>query len=130
MIRESVKAQASTGLSGTSCAVSDEYPWITGDIPLYEKNLKKVYFDAEQPNITQNQTTLDLSDVFQTETRMNAFLCVNAKNQPSDIAAVIAALQSARFSVTGHFINECEVITEIEEDRITYTFEYRFVKIN
>jgi hypothetical protein len=54
---------------------------------------------------------------------------VDAKNQPGDIANVVANIIAANSSITTTIDNSVEVITEIEDDDITYTFEYNFITI-
>ena len=129
-IRTDLLANVTTQLSGTSVSVSSELPWQSGGVPLYEKNMKKFYIGQENKDITQLHTTLDRTDVFQTETTLNAYITVDAKNEPSDIDAVVASVLNSRNVINGQFINECNVETETDQDRITYTFTYRFQKVN
>lgn len=129
-IRDTLISQATSALASTSVGVSAELPWQSGNQPLHEKNMKTVYFDELNQNITQLHQTLGASDVYQTETTVNALLTVDAKTQPSDIQTVVSALSGVRGIVTNAFISECEVTVETNQDRITYTFEYRFVTVN
>jgi hypothetical protein len=92
--------------------------------------MKHFYLSEASLEITQNQITLDRNDVFQTETQLTAFVSVDAKNQPTDISTVISAVLNSKNSVSDQYIMECNGTTEIVEDRITYQFDYRFVKIN
>jgi len=129
-IRDTLLANVTTSLSGSSGSVSSELPWNSGQRPLYEKNMKHFYLSEASLNISQNQITLDRNDVFQTETQLTAFVSVDAKNQPTDISTVISAVLNSKNSVSDQYIMECNGTTEIVEDRITYQFDYRFVKIN
>lgn len=129
-IRTDLLANVTTQLNGTSVSVSNELPWSSGGVPLYNKNMKKFYLSSENRDITQLHTTLDRSDVFQTETTLTGYITVDAKNEPSDIDAIVASVLNSRNVITGQYINECLVETETEEDRITYTFTYRFLKVN
>ena len=129
-IRTDLLANVTTSLAGTSVSVSTELPWNSGGVPLYEKNMKKFYISKPSQDITQLHTTLDRSDVFTTETTLTGYITVDAKNEPSDIDAVIASVLNSRNAIDGQYINECLVETETDQDRITYTFTYRFQKVN
>lgn len=129
-IRDTILANVTTALSGSSVGVSSELPWNSGDVPLYEKNMKKFYLSAESKLITQNQITLDANDVYQTETTLTGYIAVDAKNEPSDITTIVSAVLNSKNAVANQFILECDASTEIVDDRNTYTFEYRFVTIN
>lgn len=128
-IRTELLANVTDQLNSTSIGVSTELPWESGTQPLYQKNMKKLYIDELNQTITQLHTTLDRNDVFQTETIVNAYLTVDAKNQPSDIDTVVTSLLNSKNAITSQFTNECSVNIETLEDKITYTFEYRFLKV-
>jgi len=125
-----IRTQITTNLASyTAFKVSSELPFDSSGIPLYVKNMKTVYVDDAEENKVQLYRTLDQGEVYQTETIVNAFLCVDAKNQPSDIDAVITAILNARNAITGTQINEAEVVSEIEDDVVTYTFEYNITNL-
>jgi hypothetical protein len=129
VIRNALLANVTTNVATTSIGVSTELPWSQGDTPLYDKNMKKFYLSEESSATTQLFATIDRNDVFQKETSLTGFLTVDAKNQPSDIDTVVAAVINSRLTIADQSVNECAVTTETEDDRITYTFEYRFVTI-
>jgi len=56
-------------------------------------------------------------------------LTVDAKNQPGDISNVVASILSANSVITNTIDNSAGVTTEIENDAITYTFEFNFITI-
>ena len=129
-IRTDLISQITTNISTYSAfKVASELPFDSGGNPLYFKNKKTVYLDKEQENKVQLYRTLDQGDVYNTDTVVNAYLSVDAKNEPSDIQDVIAGILSARSVITNTQINESFVETEIEDDVITYTFEYNITKI-
>ena len=128
-IRDTLLANVTTAISSSSIGVSSELPWASGDVPLYVKNMKKFYLSEESSATTQLFATIDRNDVFQKETSLTAFITVDAKNQPSDIETVVNSVITSRLAIADQSVNECAVATETEEDRITYTFEYRFVTI-
>lgn len=128
-IRDTLLANISTSLSSSSVSTSSELPFISGGIALYEKNMKKLYLDSDQNNRTELFSTLDYNDVFQQEITVNAYLTVDAKNQPADLQTVIDKIIVSRLSVDNAYLRECGVSNEYTEDRITYTFEFRFLTI-
>ena len=130
-IVDDIRTKITTNLTSyTNFSVSSELPFDSNGIPLYAKNMKTVYVDDAEESKVQLYRTLDQGEVYQTETTVNAFLCVDAKNQPSDIDTVIANILGARDAITGTQSNESSVTSEIEDDVITYTFEYNITKIS
>lgn len=127
--RDTLLAQITTNLSSyTGYTVSSELPFESGDTPLYNKNKKTVYVDQQALTVTEFIPTLS-EDVMQTETEINAFLTVDAKNQPSDIDAAISQILAARTVIADAFDSSAEVETEIDADSITYNFTFNFVNI-
>jgi len=130
-IADDIRSKITTNIaSNTAFKVSSELPFDSNGIPLYEKNMKTVYVDDDIESKIQLYRTLDQGEVYQTDTIVNAYLVVDAKNQPSDIETVIASILSARDAITGTQINESSVESEIEDDYITYTFEYNITKLS
>lgn len=129
-IRTDLISQITTNISTYSAfKVASELPFDSGGNPLYFKNKKTVYVDDNEENKIQLYRTLDQGEVYQTEYVVNAFLSVDAKNEPSDIQDVVAGILDARSVITETQINESSVESNIEDDVITYTFEYNITKI-
>ena len=129
-IRDELLTQLNTNLSAhTAYSVSSELPFDSAGIPLHEKNMKTLYVDEDQQEVTQHVPVLNANKIMQTETTVNAYLVTDAKNQPSDIDTVIANVLIARTAITNIIDTNSSVETEIDDDRITYTFEYNFLKI-
>ena len=129
-IRSDLLTQITTNLaSHTNIRVSNELPFDTSGNPLYLQNKKFVYVDEQELNVEQLYRTLDQSDVNTTVTTVNAYLSVDAKNQLSDINTVVANILSARNTITGTIDSASDYETDIEDDVITYTFEYNFTTI-
>jgi hypothetical protein len=129
MYRSTLITQLQTDLAVGNISVSTELPYTAGSDSLNIKNMKTVYVDADNTEITQNQQFLSGSGVDQTETTINAYLSVDAKNPPADLDTRIASIQNAKTSVANVFIRECETTSDIDSDIITYTFEYKFTTI-
>ena len=129
-IRDDLQTQLTTNLSSfTDFSVSSELPFESGGNPLYQKNKRTVYLDKQADSKVQLYRTLDQGDVYQTVSIVPAYLVTDAKNQPSDINSVITAILGAKDAITGTQTNEATYETEIEDDFITYTFEYTFTNV-
>jgi hypothetical protein len=129
-IADNIRTQIGTNIASyTQFKVSQELPFTASGEPLYVKNKKTVYVDDEIESKIQLYRTLDQGEVYQTETTVQAFLSLDAKNQPSNIDDVVSAILSARDIVTGTQINEGEVVSEIEDDVLTYTFEFNITNL-
>jgi hypothetical protein len=129
-VRSDLITQITTNLSGHSnISISQELPFDSGGIPLYEKNLNVVYVDEQDLVVEQLYRTLDQGDVNQTTTTVNAYLSTDAKNQFNDINTVVANLLIARNVVTSVTDSNSDYETEITDDVITYTFEYNFITV-
>lgn len=128
-IRDNLITDITAKLSGhTSFGISSELPYITSDSPLYMKNMRTVYVDELQENVTELYRVLDSSDVVQTESTCTAYLAVDAKNQPTDIQTVVANLLLSKDSISAQ-IKSSEVTTELENDIILYNIEYNFTTV-
>jgi len=129
-IRDELLTQLNTNLAAhTAFSVSSELPFNSAGDALYLKNMKTVYLDEDQLEITQHVPVLNANKIMQTETTVNGYLVTDAKNQPSDIDTVIANVLVARTAISNIIDTNSSVETEIDDDRITYTFEYNFLKI-
>jgi len=110
----------------TQFTVSSELPWSQNGQPLYRKNMKKVYVDRDTLEQTTLFPVLSGSEVFDNAYSCRAFLTVDAKNPPSQLDTAITRILSAKSS-TGviNFDEESDYTQELDEDTITYTFEFR-----
>lgn len=129
-IADTIRDQIVTNLTSfTDFKVSTELPFSASGEPLYEKNKKTVYVDELQEDVVQLYRTLDQQEVVQKEQVVTAFMSTDAKNQPSNIDDVITAIMNARTSVTGTQVSESTNSSDIEDDVITYTFEYNITNL-
>jgi len=129
-IRDTLLANVTTSLVGSNISVSTELPWNSGNVPLFTKNMKVCYIDEQSEDVSTVIETMTVDDnVYQPETALTAYISVDAKNQPGGMTEVISNVLNSRNSVSNVFIRECNMETELTEDRITYTFLYRFLSI-
>ena len=126
-MRDTLLTAITANLTSSSVSVSSELPWIQGETPLYSINMKKFYLGEEEISNTVLFETLDDNKIYETETTMEGFLEVDAKNQLSDIDNVISGILNSKSAIANTTIAESSYTTETENDRITYTFDFRFV---
>jgi hypothetical protein len=114
----------------TQFAVSSELPWEQNGMPLYRKNMKKIYVGPDTLTQSALIPTLDHVNVLENNTVNQVFLSVDAKNNPTQLPQAIAAILSAR-DRTGivNFVTEADYTQETSEDVLTYTFEFRLNSI-
>jgi len=110
----------------TQFAVSTELPWEQNGIPLFRKNMKKIYVDRSVMEESTLIPTLNGDEVFQNDLITEVYLAVDAKNPPSQLDSAITAILACK-STTGvvNFGNESDYTLDKQEDVLTYTFEFR-----
>lgn len=113
--------------------VSEELPWESGDQPLYLKNMKRVYIDkAETIQETLINTLPPGHKVVRTINTLTGYLAVDAKNQPATLDNAIETIVSAKDIPLSNAIvaRECDYVTDINGDVLTFTFSIRYTNIN
>lgn len=125
-MRAELLSYLTTALSSATIKVSQELPWNTAGEPLYLKNMKKMYLDQEQKTQTTLIPTLSGDDVFQNDLTVKGYFAVDAKTLPSGLDSAITTILGAKDN-TGirNFGSESDYTTEIQDDVIIYTVEYR-----
>ena len=110
----------------TQFAVSSELPWEQGGLALYRKNMKKIYVDRDRMEQTTLIPTLNGGEVFQNDLITEVYLSVDAKNPPSQLDSAISKILTTKDS-TGivNFGVESDYTIDLQEDVLTYTFEFR-----
>jgi hypothetical protein len=114
----------------TQFAVSQELPWEQDGLPLYLKNKKKIYVDKEHRTETTMFSVLGGNNILQDDIITNAYLAVDAKNQPTQLDTFITRVLGASTS-TGitNFKFESDYTADKQEDVLIYTFEFRLSTI-
>jgi hypothetical protein len=125
-MRTQLLAYLTQALTG-SIKVSEELPFEQGTVPLYLKNLRRVYLAEPERQQEQLVATLD-TDINQTITRVAGYLTVDAKNRNPDIDSALQVLGQAlnQTTISNSFRKEFDYTTTIQDDTVTYEFEYRF----
>ena len=128
VIRDSLITQLTTNLTGSNVSVSSELPFTSGGEELYNKNMKTLYVDEEQIDQETLYEVLDRNNVALNTSTLNAYVTLDAKTQLSDINSIIANVLSAKSVITNTITSESDYETDMDLDKITYTFEFRFDK--
>ena len=125
-MRAELLTYLSTATTSTTIKTSVELPWNTAGEPLYLKNMKKFYLDEDTVVQTTMFPTLDGSDVIQNDYIVKGYFAVDAKNTPTGLSSSISTILAAK-NKTGLRNHGCEsdYKTEIVDDVIIYTIEYR-----
>jgi hypothetical protein len=110
----------------TQFATSQELPWEQNNQPLFRKNMKKVYIDKTIQEESTLIPTLDNVNVLEDNFICNAYLCVDAKNTPTQLDSVVTNILACK-DRTGivNFTAESDYTIDKTEDVLTYTFEFR-----
>jgi hypothetical protein len=125
-MRAELLAYLSTATSSLAVKTVSELPWNTAGEPLYLKNMKKFYLDQEQVTETTLIPVIYGDDVFQNDLTVTGYFAVDAKNSPSGLDTAITTILNAKDKIgVVNFGNESDYTTEIQDDVIIYTVEYR-----
>ena len=110
----------------TQFAVSQELPWEQNGLPLYRKNMKKIYVDRSTQVENTIINTLDDRNVLTEDSICLAYVSVYAKNPPSQLDNLISNILVCK-DRTGinNFNSESDYTLDKTEDVLTYTFEFR-----
>jgi hypothetical protein len=108
-----------------------ELPWSENDIPLYIKNLKKVYVGQEQVELEPLVTTLNAINIHSEVSSVTVYLACDAKQTPPNLNDVVNAIRDAKDSVVidGVRRRDCLISTEFEGDVLVTELEFRFTKL-
>jgi len=114
----------------TQFGVSMELPWQQNGLPLFRKNLKKIYVDQDYVEQSSLIPTLDHSNILENLQICRAYVAMDAKNPPTQLNQLIANILTCR-DRTGivNFISESDFTQEEIEDVLTLTFEFRLSNI-
>jgi hypothetical protein len=126
-MRAQLLTALTTATSALAIKTASELPWNNAGQPLYLKNLKRLYLDETQVEQTELIPVLPgYQGVDQNSQTVRGYFAVDAKNQPSGLGTAIAAILNAKNSIgIANFKVESDYTTEIQDDIIIYTVEYR-----
>ena len=108
--------------------VSDSLPWTSDGTPLTTKNLKVIYCDAEQRDVSPIVDTLN-GKGFATEIiTTTVSFASDAKQLPSNHASLIDSLEGLRldFTDSGWRQKRVTTVTELNADILIMQFDFEF----
>lgn len=111
--------------------VSSELPWTDNNVPLYLKNLKKVYVDVDNITIEPFITALNGLNISNEVTSVRLYFANDAKVLLPNYSEVVQNLREAKDITTIDGVNrrDCTVTTSIENDVLVTELEFRFTKL-
>lgn len=111
--------------------LTEEIPWSDNDVPLYIKNLKKIYVDNTEYVSTPVIQTLSALSISNEETISKIYLANDAKTVPANYDILIADLQSAKdiTTVEGVRTRECDVSVSYQDDVMITEIEIRLTRL-
>lgn len=111
--------------------VSTELPWTDNDVPLYIKNLKKVYVDTSTVTAEPFLQALDGFSVSNEITSVRLYFACDAKVLLPNYDDIITDLKAGRniTTIDGVQRREVDVSTSVENDVLITELEYRFTKL-
>lgn len=129
-MRQQLLSYLTSQLTG-AIKTSQELPFSQGGNPLYRKNMRKVYVGNPEVTTTVITATLDGQSVRQTETKLEVFLAVDAKNRPVNLDTALGVMAAAvtQSGISNSFRNEYAYVITIDEDVEVYVFTYTFTSI-
>lgn len=119
------------GLNLGTVTVSTELPWVDNDVPLYLKNLKRIYVNTDDVEVDPFIQTLDGVNISNEVTSVRLYFACDAKILLSNYDDIITELKAARnlTTITAVQRRECLVSTSVENDVLITELEYRFTKL-
>jgi hypothetical protein len=126
-MRAELLSYLTTATSTATVKTVSELPWNTAGQPLYLKNMKKFYLGQEEFEQTVLIPTLPgQNDIMQNTVKVSGYFAVDAKNQPAGLSTAITTILGAKDRTgLGNFGTESDYTTEIQDDVLIYTVEYR-----
>lgn len=111
--------------------VSTELPWTDNTVPLYIKNLKKVYIDIDEYQINPIITTLNGVNITEDINIVKIYFANDAKQIPPNYSDVVDQLRAAKNinTTVGFNRREVDVTTSYDSDKLVTELELRFIKI-
>jgi hypothetical protein len=111
--------------------VSREQPWNENDVPLYLKNLKKIYVSEVSVEIVPLFATLNGLDIPSEVTSVTVYLACDAKQTPPNLSSIVNSVASAKNVSTIKGVNrrECSISRSYNNDVLITELEFRFTKL-
>ena len=112
--------------------LSEENPWSDNDVPLYIKNLKKIYVDDAEFVSEPLISTLGTLHINEETTSVRIYLANDAKTVPSNYQELITDLKAVKniTTIDGVAKREVDVQINYQNDVMVTELEVRFIKLS
>lgn len=113
-------------------AISNDLPFDDSGVPLYIKNVKRIYVDKEQRTSNPVIQTLGGVNINNLESTVTIYFAVDAKTQLSTYDTVISTLQGVKdiTTVQGVHTRNATIETEYVDDLLITQVAITFISIN
>jgi len=113
-----------------SFTVSSEIPFDDSGVPLYLKNVKRIYVDLPQYATDRLVSALDGLTVSNELATVRVVFSADAKSLPANYETLVSDLRLARdIALDGVYRREVDVKTDFEQDMLVTELELRFTKL-
>jgi len=111
--------------------VSTELPFSESGVPLYIKNLKKVYVGVDQYIVEPIISTLSGVNITRDTVAVTVYLANDAKSLTPNYDEVVGLIRAAKdiLPAAGFNSREVDVQTSFEADKLVTQIELRFIKL-
>lgn len=111
--------------------LSNELPYSSSGVPLYQKNPKRIYVDRTEYSNEPLIVTLDGTQIDSEIASVRVYFSSDAKLLPPNYDAVITSLRAGKDSsaITGVTRRDCIITTTFNEDLLITELEFRFTTI-
>ena len=118
-------------LSKGTFSLTNELPWDSSGLPLYLKNVKRIYVNVDQVTEELLYATLNGVCINNEITTISAYFACDAKQLPTNYETIVSGIRNAKStaSITGVTRRECDVTTTVEADMLVTEFEFRFINV-
>lgn len=119
------------GLNLGTFIVSTELPWTDNTVPLYVKNLKKVYVGVDEYEVNPVIATLSGVNITEDVNIVRIYFANDAKQIPPNYSDVVEQLRAVKNinSAGGFHRREVDVTTSFDADKLVTELELRFIKL-
>jgi len=111
--------------------LSQELPYSSSGVPLYQKNAKRIYVDRTEYSNEPIIATLDGTQVDSEIASVRVYFASDAKQLPPNYDTVVTSLRAGKDveTITGVSRRECQISTTFDEDLLITQLEFRFTTI-
>jgi hypothetical protein len=111
--------------------LSNELPYSSSGVPLYIKNVKRIYVDRTEFSNQPLIATLSGVQIDSEIASVRVYFASDAKQLPPNYDTVVTALRAGKDvdTITGVTRRECVISTTFQEDLLVTELEFRFTTI-